>query len=1251
MASSVSPGSFELPSSKLTSLRSLDRVELRRVLSIEDQPFVAFALKLFLKSVETDKNLFGDRRPGECLDPAETLLMPLEKFVWLLSEKDLCNRSAPPHDAEARATAWRRLREALQVCRSKTAFDTLTVDERLLAKPEELVELLDLIAGRGLFADPPKKSKSQRHEPRTPAGTSAWFRGIAPSTLPEILAHNFARQILAGSRDVARPPVRAPARPPNRARGFLASRDESRRAEIVARAAEAVSGYSPLVFTDNSEGLQGDSRDLRRLSPEERELKFALLLARSPATSASEWLASRTTGALAAAERPDARLRGDGCVLPLDRSSGLEDHIFLCRVVEEAEKQLLREELKTIEDKPKQKPQKKVKKSARDSSSGTESNFLGGSLNSCLTSTCSFQKEDLNPFEGKQASSISRKLHKEAKKDLQKAPVKRGSTPQGPFLKKHCETSAFSQSGVSLEKKPVSLQADHFDAFELSRRPSSTSVAKKEALKQLAEDPGSDLKAYSKNDARKPRPFPHNEGLSINFDLSKTLKSMMQDDREFASGRKKNTSSGLNSKRKTGYLPEEKRLTESGLFAGDLHKSGEKRMQSFGVDKLQGNLNQSQTGRKNKEKPKVLEQTPTRRKDSPNPVSPISLKGVSVKSDAQKIESMEKSTVSDKVENVERIERSEKSERSMKSEKTEKIEKSEKFERSEKLERLERVEKTEKTEKAEKIEKSEKVEKVEKSVKSVKVDKKDKKEKTGKIEKSVKSEKCEKYEKSTKLEKWEKTEKPSTPQPRRQLEPQKRDKILTVSIQKPGETRAFSTSEFEPSSEAFSKKHHRKPTGQISLTEALTDSGVDARARALAACPDRLFEQRTGPGKWESEAPAAALEAEVSAFKKPGIRSWDDEDDLLSDLKGASQSGGLETPERTPGRQKSNSEVLKPTRLNELRLPRNAQLSALVTARIDAALSTAAAHCLALEPARKEILRLIEQTARNTITDEVQIYPYGSYVTQILTPFSDLDVCLCVNTSLLERAETIHYLRQIADVLSQQSCVASANGVFSAIVPVLKIEVKLPDTCPSLGTLATPLSSPPSSEPSESPTLSVDLTIFKSEASPMFIGPLRTTSYVLGCAKYYPLLAPLASFVKLVLYSNGLMGLYKGGLNSYGLSLLVFAFIEQSGGLFFADLGDAFVKFCRFVGQLDPRSQFIYVASQSPLKVWPKQFPEPSLVIYDPTILHANVNVTPTCTLFPKIQELLGRFAKLADSDESDHLLEPNAFEESLNIQ
>lgn len=1207
-------------------------MELRRVLSIEDQPFVAFALKLFLKSVETDKNLFGDRRPGECLDPTETLLMPLEKFVWLLSEKDLCNRSAPPHDAEARATAWRRLREALQICRSKTAFDTLTIDERLLAKPEELVELLDLIAGRGLFADPPKKSKSQRHEPRTPVGTSAWFRGIAPSTLPEILAHNFARQVLAGSRDLARPPVRATARPPNRARGFLASRDESRRAEIVARAAEAVSGYSPLVFTDNSEGLQGDSRDLRKLSPEEQELKFALLLARSPATSASEWLASRKSSALAAAERPDARLRGDGCVLPLDRSSGLEDHVFLCRVIEEAEKQLLRDELKTIEDKPKQKPQKNVKKSARDSSSGTESNFLGGSLNSCLTSTCSFQKEDLNPFEGKQASSISRKPHKEAKKDLQKAPVKRGSTPQGPFLKKHCETSAFSQSGISLEKKPVSLQADHFDAFELSRRPSSTSVAKKEALKQLAEDPGSDLKAYSKNDTRKPRPFPHTEGLSINFDLSKTLKSMMQDDREFASGRKKNTSSGLNSKRKTGYLPEEKRLTESGLFAGDLHKSGEKRMQSFGVDKLQGNLNQSQAGRKNKEKPKALEQTPTRRKDSPTPVSPISLKGASVKRDAQKLESIEKSTVSDKVENVEKIERSEKSEKSMKSEKAEKIERSEK---SDKLEKLERVEKTEK------------VDKVEKSVKSVK---KDKKEKIDQIEKSVKSEKSEKYEKSTKLEKWEKAEKPSTPQPRRQPEPQKRDKNLTATIQKPGESRAFSTSEFEPSSEAFSKKHHRKPTGQISLTEALTDSGVDARARALAACPDRLFEQKTGPGKWESEAPAAAPEAEVSVFKKPGIRSWDDEDDL-SDQKGASQSGSLGTPERTPGRQKSNSEVLKPTRLNELRLPRNARLSALVSARIDAALSGAAAHCLALEPARKEILRLIEQTARNTITDEVQVYPYGSYVTQILTPFSDLDVCLCVNTSLLERAETIHYLRQIADVLSQQPCVASANGVFSAIVPVLKIEVKLPDTSPSLGTSTPPLSSSPSSEPSESPTLSVDLTIFKSEASPMFIGPLRTTSYVHGCAKYYPLLAPLASFVKLVLYSNGLMGLYKGGLNSYGLSLLVFAFIEQSGGLFFADLGDAFVKFCRFVGQLDPRSQFIYVASQSPLKVWPKQFPEPSLVIYDPTILHANVNVTPTCTLFPKIQELLGRFAKLADSDESDHLLEPNAFEESLNIQ
>ena len=76
------------------------------------------------------------------------------------------------------------------------------------------------------------------------------------------------------------------------------------------------------------------------------------------------------------------------------------------------------------------------------------------------------------------------------------------------------------------------------------------------------------------------------------------------------------------------------------------------------------------------------------------------------------------------------------------------------------------------------------------------------------------------------------------------------------------------------------------------------------------------------------------------------------------------------------------------------------------------------------------------------------------------------------------------------------------------------------------------------------PELKIDIVIDKRESISLVSTAFRTTNYIKECVRLYP------SFKRNIIFLKYIMGMksfdipYKGGMNSYSLSLLYIAFLE-----------------------------------------------------------------------------------------------------------
>lgn len=139
-----------------------------------------------------------------------------------------------------------------------------------------------------------------------------------------------------------------------------------------------------------------------------------------------------------------------------------------------------------------------------------------------------------------------------------------------------------------------------------------------------------------------------------------------------------------------------------------------------------------------------------------------------------------------------------------------------------------------------------------------------------------------------------------------------------------------------------------------------------------------------------------------------------------------------------------------------------------------------------LEKSKQQILNQISDIVARSFTQGISTKIYGSFVTGLLTPFSDLDVAI-VGAQVFDNEKANEMLRLVRNNIMCYDFVINSTLLENAQVPVLKF-----DTCSGLNKY-------PHEQKGKPFTIKVDLIVDIDDGINEFNTAFRTTDYILYC--------------------------------------------------------------------------------------------------------------------------------------------------------
>ena len=217
-----------------------------------------------------------------------------------------------------------------------------------------------------------------------------------------------------------------------------------------------------------------------------------------------------------------------------------------------------------------------------------------------------------------------------------------------------------------------------------------------------------------------------------------------------------------------------------------------------------------------------------------------------------------------------------------------------------------------------------------------------------------------------------------------------------------------------------------------------------------------------------------------------------------------------------------------------------------------------------LDEGRRIVRDRIADVVRRSFQGSVFVKEYGSYATKLLTPFSDMDLSI-QGCAMFTKEQVIEVLQMLCDNLQLCEFIRKATPIFTAAVPVVKIEAD-----PSFGyensiCLSDPL------------IIEVDIVVDTSDGINPIGTALRTTEYIKYCIVTYPSFFKNMLLLKYMMSCHDLSNTYRGGLCSYALSILYVAFIESHNLTTSADNFFILRKFLSFLStKFNSETQAVY---------------------------------------------------------------------------
>jgi hypothetical protein len=164
---------------------------------------------------------------------------------------------------------------------------------------------------------------------------------------------------------------------------------------------------------------------------------------------------------------------------------------------------------------------------------------------------------------------------------------------------------------------------------------------------------------------------------------------------------------------------------------------------------------------------------------------------------------------------------------------------------------------------------------------------------------------------------------------------------------------------------------------------------------------------------------------------------------------------------------------------------------------------------------KDRIHKIVQQTFNHPA---IYVSEYGSFATNLLTPYSDLDLAIrgCFFDS---REQCVDMLNIISENLQLFPFIKKVTAILTAAIPVLKIEADPSVLYEETQAVKEPI------------IVKVDIIVEQFEEFNASSTAMRTTEFIKNCNRYYKTFYQNVLMVKFALSCNGLSNTYKGNFN------------------------------------------------------------------------------------------------------------------------